>query len=113
MLANFAELTRRWQGRTGHRPRRLAGTAVPRARTATPPDSGRTRQLEVLVERLPGTVAAEAVFERLFSRSAYAFWLDSGLREHESAQYSFMGDASGPLSRRVYADVWTGEHRIP
>ncbi len=108
LLANFADLTRRWQDWTGRRPVRFPrAAAAPAAVTSPAPPDG--RQLRVLAERLPGGIPAEVVYDRLFSRSAAAFWLDSGMRGHESARYSFMGDATGPLARWVRADVWAEE----
>jgi para-aminobenzoate synthetase len=111
LLANFADLTRSWQDRTGHRPRRITGAAAERARTASRirPSALGPRRLEILAERLPGGIPAEVVYDQLFSRSAHAFWLDSGLPGHESSRHSFMGDATGPLARRVHADVGTGK----
>lgn len=47
-------------------------------------------------------VDAAAIHAELFSRSEYSFWLDSTAPERETGRFSFLGDASGPLSR-----VWT------
>jgi para-aminobenzoate synthetase len=111
LLANFADLTRRWQNRTSRRPARTSRVAATPAVVASPrpPSSGRPRRVRVLAEHLCGGVPAETVYDQLFSRSRQAFWLDSGMRGHESARYSFMGDATGPLARWVRADVWTNE----
>jgi para-aminobenzoate synthetase len=64
-----------------------------------------TRDLKVLTRRVVCRVGAEQVFDTLYRDSEHSFWLDSGLRLGDAGQFSFMGDATGPLARTVTADV--------
>jgi para-aminobenzoate synthetase len=107
ILRNFTELTR-------HRPaeRRSAHRA-----TAAPPGAvhrSDTReeapvQWRLAHRKLDLVVAAERVFDACYQGSEYAFWLDSSLVDEPGSQFSFMGDASGPLARVATADVGTGQ----
>ncbi|HET9256158.1 MAG TPA: aminodeoxychorismate synthase component I [Pseudonocardiaceae bacterium] len=104
LLRNFARLTREWRernpARCGHR-----GSRQTRAvRTA----SGKTRRLRVLVARRVTPVPAERIFHGLYGSAPHAFWLDSSQRGGDLGRFSFLGDASGPLARIAYADVWQG-----
>jgi para-aminobenzoate synthetase len=47
-------------------------------------------------------------FHNLYSFAPHSFWLDSSRRDSDLCRFSFLGDASGPLARIVYADVWQG-----
>jgi para-aminobenzoate synthetase len=87
LLANFRDLA------TGAR--RRAGT------------SG----LRLAIEELPGAIDTETAFAALFAGSADAFWLDSSRVEPGLSRFSFLGDASGPLSEVVTYDVGTGTIR--
>lgn len=78
LLANFRDIT---LARTG---------------TAARGDSGQSYDLLELT--VPGVVDTEAAYTELFARSEYAFWLDSSRVEPGLSRFSFLGDASGPLS---------------
>jgi para-aminobenzoate synthetase len=54
------------------------------------------RGLEVV--ELPFAVDAEAAFVDLYADSPDSFWLDSSRVERGLSRFSFLGDASGPLS---------------
>ena len=62
----------------------------------------------MIVERLDTLADPEAAFTALYADSANAFWLDSA-RLDGGARFSFVGDASGPLSAIVTYDVAVGE----
>jgi para-aminobenzoate synthetase len=96
LLANFAELTRRWHAARG---RSVTPPATTRAAITTTADSG----LRVLHRRLDLDLDPEAVFAACYRESANAFWLDSS----GAGRFSFMGDGAGPRARVVTADVWT------
>ena len=99
LLANFAELSRRWHaGRT-----RAAVSAAP----VSPQWTGGS-PLRVQHRRLDVTVDAERAFDACYRDADRSFWLDSADRRGPAARFSFMGDASGPLARVVTADVWRG-----
>lgn len=68
-------------------------------------DEGLHRDLRVLVEQHPTRWDDEVVFDRLFRGGEYAFWLDSSRPDGDTARFSVMGDASGPLARVASADV--------
>jgi para-aminobenzoate synthetase len=83
ILENFRDLTerRRFQRR---------GTSV----TRPPGDSS----LVVRVATVEREVDAETVYVGLYGKSSHSFWLDSNRCERGLARFSYMGDASGPLS---------------
>ncbi|WFB11953.1 aminodeoxychorismate synthase component I [Streptomyces sp. LX-29] len=113
LIRNFRELTRAWWRRNGEADP-AARRGAPHARKPVPaaaeghrrPAAAGARRFRVLVERMATRVADEAVFERLFSGSRHAFWLDSSRPDGESGRFSLMGDAGGPLARVATADVW-------
>jgi para-aminobenzoate synthetase len=55
-------------------------------------------RLRVHAVRLRSAADTESVFVSLHARSRYAFWLDSSRVVEGYARFSFLGDASGPLS---------------
>ncbi len=115
ILANFSALTLRLQCESGgrRRIRRRAGSeALPAPWAGAARDVRRRRALRVLSVPVCAAVDAEAVFDALYARSEYAFWLDSSLTGESGGRFSFMGDASGPLARVVRADVWAGQLTI-
>ncbi|HET6611857.1 MAG TPA: gamma-glutamyl-gamma-aminobutyrate hydrolase family protein, partial [Kofleriaceae bacterium] len=63
--------------------------------------------LSCRVHRLDTWADPERVFVTLFGDSPAAFWLDSSLIAG-SARFSYMGDASGPLARRITCDLHAG-----
>ncbi|MEV5414191.1 aminodeoxychorismate synthase component I [Thermopolyspora sp. NPDC052614] len=89
-----------------------SGPARPTLPAATAPVSGASDdpfvEAEVLVRPLPTRWDDEVVFDALFRSAEHAFWLDSSLVHEKAGRFSVMGDASGPLARRVSADVRRG-----
>jgi para-aminobenzoate synthetase len=92
MLANFRGLV-------------LARNRAPAA--ARKPAETRHRY-RVHVRRVPVLPDAEAACRELFSDDAHRFWLDSSAVIPGLSRFSFMGDASGPLSEYVTFDVAEG-----
>ncbi|MDQ7803468.1 aminodeoxychorismate synthase component I [Amycolatopsis sp. A133] len=109
LLHNFVGMVDRT--RAPHRPgtRKPPGTRSRPAASPPAPVGASGPGHRVLVRRLGTDVDAESVFHTLYSGSNHAFWLDSNPPEDHGAGCSFMGDASGPLARIVYADVRRGE----
>jgi para-aminobenzoate synthetase len=98
LVANFTELTRRAAAarvQADERPpaARVRADARPGADRSDP--AGRLR---VLSTDLPEAVDTEALFLDLFADSPNSFWLDSSRVEAGLSRFSFLGDASGPLS---------------
>jgi para-aminobenzoate synthetase len=105
MLRNFVRLTSRWRQRNPVRP----GSRRPRQRTVvTAAREKQTRPLRLLAGVRATSAPIEHVFGCLYGSSPRAFWLDSSLQGSELGRFSFLGDASGPLARIAYADVWRG-----
>jgi para-aminobenzoate synthetase len=102
IVENFYER----QGQRG-RPRsrrareRASRAGRPRARDApvtesAHPDGSHPRPgWRVLVRSIPGEVATEPLFERLFGDLEHAFWLDSADAPTRLAQCSYLGTSSG------------------
>ncbi len=83
ILENFRDLTR---GRTATR----------RDLSVTSPDG--EGPFVVRMSTVEREVDAESVFIGLYGDSAHSFWLDSNRCERGLARFSYLGDASGPLS---------------
>lgn len=83
ILENFRDLTRR----------RSAGRRGPSV--ARPDGEG---SFVVRVSTLEREVDAETVYVGLYGNSSHSFWLDSNRCERGLARFSYLGDASGPLS---------------
>ncbi|WP_431916244.1 aminodeoxychorismate synthase component I [Micromonospora wenchangensis] len=94
LLGNFRDLTR------AHQARESIQVAAP------PPIAAPTHRLHV--RTLGWETDAEQAFTRLFRDSTHAFWLDSARVEEGLSRFSYLGDASGPLSEVVRYDVGTG-----
>ncbi|MGH3765835.1 MAG: aminodeoxychorismate synthase component I [Pseudonocardiaceae bacterium] len=105
LLRNFARLTREW---SENRPARSSTrrTSLPALRTL--PRREDAPAMRVLVTQQATPAPTELVFHTLYSSAPYAFWLDSSRPDSDLGRFSFLGDASGPLARIVYADVWRG-----
>jgi para-aminobenzoate synthetase len=69
-------------------------------------DEAQGKRLKASCWELPFCVDTPAAFQALFGDSPAAFWLDSS---RGGARWSFMGDASGPLSCTVTYHAATGE----
>jgi para-aminobenzoate synthetase len=107
LLANFTELSHRWNAERDRRVRPAAmrpAAAPPRARRET------AAGLRVWHRRLDLALDPAVVFDACYRDSAYSFWLDSSRPGAAHGRFSFMGDAAGPLARVVTANVW--EQRI-
>jgi len=63
---------------------------------------------EIRHRRVDTAASAETVFDTLYARADYAFWLDSADDGSSGGRFSILGDASGPLAKVVTADVTTG-----
>jgi para-aminobenzoate synthetase len=102
LLRNFVRLSREWRARNPARPSICRSYRAPTTR----PSNGVARTMRVLVAQQATTVATELAFESLYGSSPHAFWLDSSRQDSALCRFSFLGDASGPLARIAYADVW-------
>jgi para-aminobenzoate synthetase len=113
LLANFAELTRRWHGRRGAGRLPIGGARCgqPGGRLGSP-SPARAGRWRVAHRRLLIDVPAETIFEALYGDEAYSFWLDSSMRHVSYGRVSIMGDTRGPHARVVRADVWAREVRV-
>ena len=106
LLENFRDLTRDWWA---SRPRRFAVaqpglSVVPRGRAAPAPE----RDLILVHRKLDFWLDSEQVFRALHAASRSAFWLDSSRAEPGLSRFSYMGDGSGPLARRVSCQLASG-----
>ncbi|WP_018686113.1 aminodeoxychorismate synthase component I [Actinokineospora enzanensis] len=109
LLANFADLARRWWEK---HPREIVVT--PPAPSAPDRSTSSIVSVPVTMPAMPArrvvavrrtlAVTAEEAFAALYRDSPHAFWLDSAVR----GRFSFLGDASGPLARVATADVRAG-----
>lgn len=68
---------------------------------------GQVRRLAARWRVLPVAVDAEAAFQVLYGASLAAFWLDSSLADQSRSRWSYLGDASGPLSTVLSYDAGT------
>lgn len=112
IMANFRDITRAGAGKTGGRAGDLAqeppvptGAGAdtgaqprPSAGADTSAGTGTGTAYQLLELTVPGVVNTEAAYTELFGLSEYAFWLDSSRVEPGLSRFSFLGDASGPLS---------------
>ncbi|MFF7843842.1 aminodeoxychorismate synthase component I [Streptomyces ossamyceticus] len=76
------------------------------ARSGQPHTPRRSYRLRTRI--IDSAVNTEAAFHRLFASSSHAFWLDSSLVDPRLSRFSFLGDASGPLSEVVRYRVGEG-----
>ena len=60
------------------------------------------------VKRIDAPLDPGAAFVSIYGESDHAFWLDSS-RPGERGRFSFMGDASGPLSEVIHHEAGDGE----
>jgi para-aminobenzoate synthetase len=112
LLANFRDLAAVHQSRGSLRTHTVQKEPCNERSPAASSNRGSFRadavqkepQLEVRVERLEGAVEPEVAFVSLYGGSDYAFWLDSS-RSDERGRFSFVGDASGPLSEVLLHEV--------
>ncbi|MFC4148103.1 aminodeoxychorismate synthase component I [Micromonospora mangrovi] len=96
LLANFRDLT------LANRSRETVHASAPSTTTG----------LRLHVRSLDWETDAEEAFGRLFRDSSHAFWLDSARVEEGLSRFSYLGDASGPLSEIVRYDVGAGEVEV-
>ena len=117
LVENFRDLSVRGLGGTslggGGRSGRPPQNARPEAALECFGEGARTSSTTRLVfERVDAEIDSEVAFVALFGDSTSAFWLDSSGGEGESARFSFIGDASGPLGAQISYDVELGEVRV-
>ncbi len=91
IVRNFTDLSRR----TPHtrRPSVTLTSTVPSEDTC-----GEAAELGIVSTVVPTVADPEAIFLKLFDGAPYCFWLDSSRVEEGLSRFSFLGDASGPLS---------------
>lgn len=104
LVRNFITLVRE-RGVVSGAPPAPASPAVPAARTSPP-------RYRLHVRTLPWAVDTEEAFRTLFAGSEHAFWLDSSRVEPGLSRFSFLGDASGPLSEVVRYRVGSGQVEV-
>jgi len=110
LLANFRDLTREFQARSGGAPD-TAPTPAPAAPAEQRPSLASCAKLVLKVKRLDSLYDTERAFVNLYGAGETAFWLDSS-KVDERARFSFMGATGGPLSAAIHYDVGIGELRI-
>jgi para-aminobenzoate synthetase len=93
LLRNFRDLSFRASDRTSTPPPARAD------KRRAPVPTAATRKAFWL--EIPRAIDTEAVFCSLFADQPFAFWLDSSLAGSALAQWSYMGDASGPHAATV------------
>ena len=71
------------------------------------PSARPTRTRRIVTRVLDRWVDPQHAFERLFSRSTHAFWLDSSAVVEDYSRFSIMGDASGPDDAVLLYDTQT------
>ncbi|WP_434965172.1 aminodeoxychorismate synthase component I [Brevibacterium casei] len=123
LLQNFRRLTEEWwaeQGSSresdGDRSRRgdvvgseerfVSNQAVEGFVGTMPHHEQRTYTLHV--HEMPLTASTSAIFSALFADEPEAVWLDGNMPGHADSRFSIMGTPTGPLSRRVTANVTAG-----
>ncbi|MFF9090834.1 aminodeoxychorismate synthase component I [Streptomyces sp. NPDC014991] len=97
IIANFRDITAAGAAANGdaaHEPEQSPPVSADAGQPAGPAGDA----YELLELTVPGAVHTEAAFTQLFALSEYAFWLDSSRVEPGLSRFSFLGDASGPLS---------------
>ncbi|MFD3998726.1 chorismate-binding protein [Streptomyces sp. NPDC058548] len=102
ILANFRDLTAAQAGPstpTGG-PARTAKRDGP-AQVNPPQGPVAAPTLQVVTAELRGAIDAEAAHGELFAASADSFWLDSSSTGAGAGRFSFLGDATGPLSETI------------
>jgi para-aminobenzoate synthetase len=66
-----------------------------------PPETKRQQVMSAILEEFEGFATPEKVFELLFSKAEYSFWLDSA-KETQGSRFSFMGGGEfGPEGYRI------------
>jgi para-aminobenzoate synthetase len=104
LFENFYRLaTERRQPRGG---RRLNRPSVPprRCKRRSAEEAG----VRLLARTIEGEPSTEQLFERLFSDSEYAFWLDSASTATKLGQNSYLGSSMGPHRLVLEYDVEEG-----
>lgn len=123
LLRNFRRLTEEWWAEQGvsratsggrARPADAAGSgerfvrneAVEAVVGNTPEPEQRTYTLHV--RAMPLSATTSDIFGVLFANEPEAVWLDGNMPGHADSRFSIMGAPTGPLSRRLTADVPAG-----
>ncbi len=66
----------------------------------------------MVIAEVDAEVDGQALFDAYFARSPNCFWLDSSRVEPGLSRFSFLGDASGPLSEVLTYRVGSGSVRV-
>ncbi len=98
ILANFRELSAAAHSGATRAAKPPRAETVPAGNAAA---AGARSELRIEVCELPVAVDTEAVFLDLYAASPDCFWLDSSRVEPGLSRFSFLGDASGPLSEVI------------
>ncbi len=108
LFENFYALAaRRRRAAAGNEQVRLPRPPRDGSRVAGEPRRQHSRQLRW--RTIEGVAPAETLFERIFGRREYAFWLDSADAPTALAQHSYMGTTAGKHSCVLEYDVDTKE----
>ncbi len=123
LLRNFRRLTEAWWAEQGVS--RAIGGGAPGRGDVVPLGErfirneevkavvGNTPELEqrtytLHVRAMPLTATTSDIFGVLFANEPEAVWLDGNMPGHADSRFSIMGAPTGPLSRRLTADVPAG-----
>src|SRR5579864_3231213 len=68
--------------------------------------------LHIFSQQLAHWYNPESVFVSLFGKEQYLFWLDSSKGEKGFSRFSYMGDVTGSLSKRIYYSVADNKLKI-
>ncbi|QKW09725.1 aminodeoxychorismate synthase component I [Streptomyces sp. NA04227] len=101
LLRNFAELMGGHYVPPPPEDTRFASPPPEHTRWACPSEDAPASPLDLSVEVVERAVDTPAAFTTLFSKSEYAFWLDSSAPGVGGARFSFLGDDSGPLAETL------------
>jgi para-aminobenzoate synthetase len=113
ILRNFSDLTKKYQMTRHLLSSRPHDSTTSLANICTGPAQGqrpKSSATRLVIKRVPRASDPEAAFGTLFAQQPYAFWLDSSRAEAGLSRYSFMGDATGPLSEVV--SYWADDARL-
>jgi para-aminobenzoate synthetase len=97
LIENFYARARHRSPSRSH-PRRTPPPRRAPARQRQPPSAGRTagdQRVQLSVRTLAGEPSTDVLFERLFGRAEYAFWLDSADAPTRLARRSYLGTTAG------------------
>jgi para-aminobenzoate synthetase len=111
LLANFRDLSEEALGNPTVPSAPSGRGAFVSPEVTNAPSEAPPSTLELKVRRFETEADPERVFAAIYGAADRAFWLDSS-RPGETARFSFMGDAGGPLGATVAYDVDAREVRV-